>query len=268
MATVSDLKDALRELSEKYPYYLVGESPGKSEDTVRSWVVNVKSDGCEVLLKLSDEGTQDRSKAISVENLYQSIMSLSSEGDAPVELCLCTSENLRLDSGVVGARVVHDQKALVFLSLGQSDNVGKEHTLRTQVLRAVPFYVFVLVYILYRVLFSPYNAAEGSRYAEPGQKIIVQKVGYEINVGDLVLHKSSEGTTVAEVVTREGSSSEMKLGVKRPDTPTVELDNAQLVGKVVWITDKSIYLILVLVPFGVVTVLYFQPIRRMKAWQH
>jgi hypothetical protein len=267
MATVSDLKDALHELHEKYPHYVVGESSRQSKHTVRSWVTDVNSDGSEILLKLSDEETQNRSDAISVDRLYQSIVSLSPGDDASVELCLSESEHLRIDSEIVGIRVAHDQGALIFLRPEASDDAREGHARKMQILRATPFWVFVLTYVLYRIIFTPYNAAEGSRYAEPGQKIIVQKIGCEINVKDLILHKTSDGTTVAEVVAKEGNSSETRLQVKRPDSPTVELDSTQLVGRVVWITDKLLYLILVLGPFSIVTLLYFQPVKRMRAWR-
>jgi len=120
MALLSDLKGILQDLSEAHPQFLVGALCGESEATVGEWIVHVKDDGHEILLKLTEAENRDRSQAMSVEALHQSLLALSCEDDTEVELCHCESELFRFDSPIAGAYVNYDEEALVFLDWDQT----------------------------------------------------------------------------------------------------------------------------------------------------
>jgi hypothetical protein len=114
MAVVSDLKEMLREISEAFPHFLVGETSEQSKDTIRSWVVDVKYDGGDVLLMVPQDKAQNRNNAMSVHDVYRSFVALSAEDHDSVELCPVENSVFRFDIGIVGAHVAEEESALVF----------------------------------------------------------------------------------------------------------------------------------------------------------
>ncbi|MBP7052023.1 MAG: hypothetical protein KBE65_13495 [Phycisphaerae bacterium] len=122
MAFFCDIDEYLQQLSSLYPHYHVGETSERSEGTIRSWVVAVKMDRGEILLKLPEKKGQGRDWAITLEQLDRSIRSLSPQDHDTVELCLCEGNGFRVDNGIVGALIMHEEQALVFLACDPSSD--------------------------------------------------------------------------------------------------------------------------------------------------
>ena len=111
-----DLKMHLAEMNEEYPHYIVGERSEKTEDSVRSWIINVYQswDG-EVILQYSDNGLRDKHKAMTVGALCETVLSLSCEQESRVELSCFDSEAVaRMDIPIVGGYVDHEKEIFVF----------------------------------------------------------------------------------------------------------------------------------------------------------
>jgi len=147
MVLFSELRSWLQEISEQWPHYLVGRASENSSEIILSWIVDVYRSRGDVILQYSDEGTQDRNKAMSVEQLYQSILSLSAKEDEgtpdgdeamsverlyqsilsplaqdndSVELSSWGPESsLRMDVPLSGAHLIHDKEVLAFLEPGK-----------------------------------------------------------------------------------------------------------------------------------------------------
>jgi hypothetical protein len=59
---------------------------------------------------------------MSVKELCQSFLSLSPEDHDSVEFCLVEGMFMRIDKGIVGAHVMEDQAALIFLGYDANDD--------------------------------------------------------------------------------------------------------------------------------------------------
>jgi len=116
MASFCDVDEYLQQLSALYPHYHVGEASERFEGTIRSWIVGIKMDRGDILLMSPEEKSQVRDDAITVEELYQAIVSFSPKDQDPIELCLFESNGFSIHNGIVGAHVMHDEQALVFLA--------------------------------------------------------------------------------------------------------------------------------------------------------
>lgn len=148
MVRFCDLRDYLQGISKEWPHYLVGRASEDSREVLLSWIVAVYRNRGDVILRYSDEGTQDRDKALSVERLYQSILSLSAKEEQEtqdgngtvnveqlyqsimsplaqnsdsVELSSWGPESsFRADIPVSGVHLIHDREVLAFLEPGET----------------------------------------------------------------------------------------------------------------------------------------------------
>ncbi len=118
MAQFSEIIGFIEQINHEYPHYLVGQASETAENTIRSWIVAVKSDRGAILLKVppekKDGDSQGRDDALSVRELYESLLSLSPEDTAVVEICLVEGDMMRVDTGIVGAHLNEEDQALIF----------------------------------------------------------------------------------------------------------------------------------------------------------
>ncbi len=124
MATLGNVKAFLQDVCKTHSHCLAGAVFGKSDGTVDAWIVDVKDAGDEILLMLSEEDSRDSTEAMTVEQLYQAILTLRSEDGADVELCHCQSGQLRMDSPIAAAELTDDEEVLVFLDWDQARRRG------------------------------------------------------------------------------------------------------------------------------------------------
>ncbi|MBN2131172.1 MAG: hypothetical protein JW741_16855 [Sedimentisphaerales bacterium] len=148
MVRFCNLRDYLQGVSEEYPHYLVGRASEDAREIVPSWIVDVYRNRGDVILRYSEQGTQERGKAMSVEQFHRSVLSLSAKEneetqDEDVATCierLCQSitsplawdddsvelsswgpeSSFRADIPVCGAHLIHDKEVLAFLEPGQT----------------------------------------------------------------------------------------------------------------------------------------------------
>jgi len=142
-----------------------------------------------------------------------------------------------------------------------NSEADRKHSSRLTKRQIVVAAVFFLLYILYKVLLVSYTAApNATTYARPGQKIFALRMGYTIDVHDLILFQAPEGVTLAQVMNVENRPPTARLQVQRPDYTTSELDYTRIIGKVIWVTDKKNALIILSFVFlGVLLLLYIPP---------
>jgi hypothetical protein len=124
----------------------------------------------------------------------------------------------------------------------------------------VAFILLLASYSVFKTMLVTYNASvESAKYAKPGQKIVAQRFGYNLNIGDLIVCEVSKGPTIAEVTKQASNTPTARLEIRRPDGTTLEVVKSQIRGKVIWITEKINYLILVIATFGVMLLFVLRP---------